>query len=226
MLGTQRLVTAAAATACGLAAAANADVIDAVITADNHYAVFANGPAGISYVGGNETGAAGSEGRYNWSRPETWSFETVDTFYVAAWSDNSVAQGLLAQVFVNGADAMHTGHDAWEVYATGIDANTGMPHPTAAWISGHVATADQSQAWETPYVGGANGMTPWHTIAGITDDANWTWWDRPDQADPLRGGSGAGEILIFRVAVPTPGAMATLGLGLVTVGVRRRRRHG
>ncbi len=213
------LTASAAALHAGLASAA---IVDATVTADNHYALYATGPGGISYVGGNEIGAGGSHGGYNWSHAETWSFNTGPTFYIAAWSDNSVAQGVLAQIVVNGTSPLHSGNAAWQVYETGVDAGDGTPHPGAAWISEHVSTADAEGLWEAPFVGGANGINPWRTIAGITSEARWTWWNNPAKANPLNGGTGAGELLIFRVTVPTPGTMATAALGLAMMSRRRR----
>jgi hypothetical protein len=198
-------------------------VINAVITADNHYAVYSTSGSQINYVGGNEIWAGGSEGRYNWSVAESWSFQTGSEFYIAAWSDNSVAQGVLAQIFTAGGKSLHSGNAAWQVFASGVEAGNGTLHPTAGWITDQVNFADTNGAWENPFVGGGNGLRPWSKIAGVTDDAKWSWWNNPDKENPLMGGTGAGELLIFRVAVPTPGTGVIATAGLV-IAMRRRRR--
>lgn len=213
----------AAALATAWSGAASAGLIaNAVITADNHYAIFADGPMGLNYYGGNETGAGGNPGQYNWSKPETYAFETDGKIYLAAWSDDSVAQGLLAAINLSNGDTLHSGDARWEVYPTGINRGTGDPHPTVPEMVGHIATADMGDLWEVPFVGGANGIAPWGTIPGISSDIRWMWYNTPGDSDPLSGGSGAGELLIFRVCVPTPGTATLAGLGGMML-LRRRR---
>ena len=51
--------------------------ITAHVTADNHYGLYhglADG-SGLTLVGRNEVGIDGSPGEYNWSLPETWTFD-------------------------------------------------------------------------------------------------------------------------------------------------------
>ena len=66
-----------------------AAVIDATVTADNHYVLYYGKEDGsqLVRVGRNELGAGGSSGDYNWSVPEDWNFSTPDYIYVAAWDD-------------------------------------------------------------------------------------------------------------------------------------------
>jgi hypothetical protein len=214
------------AIAAGLAmcagATANAAQVTAMITADNHYSLYSKGGAGtLTLLGGNELGAGGAPGTYNWSKPEPHNFTTSDYFYIAAWSDNSVAQGLLAQVTIDG-QSFDSGNPAWQVYPTFIDRGDGSAHPSAAVVAGYVATADSGNLWQTPFVGGANGIAPWGTVPGINSTARWTWINNPNQSNPLSGGSGYGETLIFRIPVPAPGAAAVLGLGGLIAARRRR----
>lgn len=205
---------------CG--AAAHADLVTATITADNHYAIYNVSGNTIGYINGNETGYNGSPGTYNWSEAESWEFETDGVLYIAAWSDDATAQGLLAQLNIGG-EQLNSGHSRWEVIATDQNLNDGDAHPTALTISGYVANADANNLWEAPFIGGKNGVQPWGTIAGITPDANWMWKTIDGDEDPLNGGSGAAELLIFRIsAVPTPGAAALVGLGGLMITRRRR----
>ena len=81
----------------GAATAANAAPLYLKITADNHYALYSSTSNVFSYHGGNEIGAGGSPGTYNWSLPETYNINVGDRVFIAAWSDDSVAQGLLAE---------------------------------------------------------------------------------------------------------------------------------
>lgn len=209
-----------------LATGAQASVITATFTADNHYTIYNTLAGGsIGYVGGNETGAAGSQGAYNWSYAETFTFETSGVVYIAAWSDKSVAQGLVGQL-TNSLETIYSGDARWQVFATGISRNTGDAHPLASEIAAQVALADSGNLWSTPFVGGQNlaSTTPWRKIAAIDTEARWMWNQVAGVGNPLLGGANHDEYLIFRIdaAIPAPGAAAVLAsVGLV--GLRRRR---
>lgn len=215
-------VTAAAAMSLCGPSAAHADLVTAVITADNHYALYTTGPGNtISFVGRNEVGGGGSPGTYNWSRPETWNFSATQYIYIAVWSDNSTAQGLLADITIGGTP-FNSGNPAWQVFATNIDLNSNSPAPSAANLTTQVNLATTNNLWEVPFVGGTNGIAPWGTVPGIASSTNWTWRNTPGDPNPLTPGSGVGEYLIFQIPVPAPGAAAMLGLGGLLVSRRRR----
>ncbi len=211
----------------GTAANLQATVMDFTITADNHYAIY-NAVPGVDaasmlqFIGMNETGPYGDPGDYNWSVAEHWQFNnTTGEVFIAAWSDDSVAQALLAEVYAD-AVSLHSGSAAWSVYPTGLDLDDFDVRPTEAQMAGFIGTANTGGLWETPYSGGTNGVGPWFMIADIADEARWTWWNRPGDPDPLDGGTGDGEFLVFRLTVPTPGTMLLAGAGLAMVGRRRR----
>lgn len=211
--------------ALGLLAAAGiaqANVVSFTsMTADNHYSIYAVQNGQIVLIGGNEDGYFGNPGQYNWSLPEQYQpFNTEGVLYVAAWSDDSVSQGLLANVTVDGVD-FSTGSPAWEVIPTNQNRNDDAPYPTPAEVTPFINAATTNNTWESAYEDGFNGVAPWGFIPGITDTARWVWWDS-GLPDPLRPGSGSGEYLIFRIVIPAPGAAALLGLGGLTL-LRRRR---
>jgi len=215
-----------------LAASASADPIlvnppnrsaTAVVTADNHYAIYTGIDTNITLIGRNELGAGGSAGTYNWSRPETWSFVAGDFLYLAGWSDGAVAQGLLAQITVGGL-SYHSGDSRWQVYKTGQNKGTNSPAPTGDDIEVQVGIANSGNLWASPYVGGNNGISPWSIIPGIASNIPWMWANSPNKSNPLLGGSAEGEYLLFRMAVPTSGTAAVFGLGLL-LAARRRRNH-
>lgn len=219
-----RSFAALAVALCGACGVAHAGVIHATITADNHYAVYGTVGGSFVKIGGNETGAAGAPGRYNWSMAESYTFDTSGPLYIAAWSDNAVAQGLLAQIDAGGLGMIYSGDSRWEVFATGIDLNTGAPHPLATDVASQIALADSNNWWGDPYVGENNGVgtLPWSKIAGISEDARWMW-NSTDGGDALRGGKNHDEYLIFRLAaIPAPASGIVLaGAGLALA--RRRR---
>lgn len=206
----------------GAATAAGAAPLSVTITSDNHYALYSSTGGVFSYHGGNELGAGGNPGTYNWSLPENYNIDVGERVFIAAWSDDSVAQGVLAQMYDAQQNALHSGVGPWEVYRTAVNRGDGDPHPGLAEIAGHVATADVGNLWELPFIGGANGIAPWGQIPGITTAAKWMWWNTPGDLDPLQGGSGAGEMLIFSYRVPTPGSLALGGMGALLLARRRR----
>jgi len=201
---------------------ASADVLNISITADNHYALYTSTAGLFTYHGGNELGSGGSPGDYNWSMPESYTFQSGDRVFIAAWSDDSVAQGVLAQVFNQSEQSLHSGNPAWEVYRTGMNRGDGDPHPALEEIAGHVLVADTLNLWEVPFVGEENGVGPWGTVPNIVSNARWMWWNTPGDSDPLRDGSGAGEMLVFGMRIPTPGTLSLAGLGGLCLARRRR----
>lgn len=205
--------------------AASAGIVQATLTADNHYAVYTGGNTNISYIGGNETGAAGSSGAYNWSRAESYTFNAGRYLYVAAWSDDAVAQGLIGEFFLPDDQRLVTDDISWQVFATGIDLDTGAAHPTAGSLAAQVALANAGNLWTTPgvYMNNTSATNPWGAIAGISSDANWVWATPPGENTNVFIGAGNwDEYLIFRTQVPAPGAAVALaGAGLF--GLRRRR---
>ncbi len=216
-------LTATAVLTLAAVSSANADLVNAVVTADNHYAIYTGTDTSVTFVGRNEMGAGGSPGTYNWSLPEEWSFTTGAFIYIVAWSDDAVAQGLLAQI-TGMSDTYHSGDARWEVFPTFVNLGDGDAAPSELQLTAFIADANGGGKWETPHIGGANGIGPWGTVPGIDTAINWMWVQNPGQADPLQGGSGFGEMLIFRMAAtPAPGAAAALGLGGLTV-LRRKRR--
>jgi hypothetical protein len=216
------LLIASLALAPAIVGQARAADVAATITADNHYALYTTGNAGLALVGRNELGAGGAPGTYNWSLPESWSFTAQDKIYIAAWSDDSVAQGLLAQIVVDGVSPLHSGDAKWEVFASHINRGDGDAEPTVPEMDALIAFATGGGLWEAPFVGGNNGVAPWGLIPDLTADARWMWWNTPGDADPLRDGSGAGELLVFRIDIPTPGSSALLALGGLALFRRRR----
>ncbi len=214
----------AIASLAALAGAANAGVITAKATADNHYSIYATVGGEFVKVGGNETGAAGAPGRYNWSMAEAFTFDTSDPIYIAAWSDDATAQGLLAEIDAGDLGTIYSGDARWQVFATGIDLDTGAPHPLATDVAAQIAMADANSWWDSPFVGEYNGQgtLPWAKIADISEDARWMW-NATDGGDALRGGKNHDEYLIFRLAaIPAPASgLVIAGAGLALA--RRRR---
>ncbi len=201
-----------------LANSASAITFDATVTADNHYAIYAGNESGVSFIGRNEVGSSGNPGTYNWSLPESFSFDVDpgDYIYVAAWSDDRVAQGWIGQ-FLSGDSTILSNTSDWEVYLTFNDLDTGSPAPTEDELAAEISGA--SWASVSNYID--HGSGPWGYIDGISQDADWIW------GSSLLGGSDYGEYQIFRTKidpVPEPATIILSTLGLLGMGVVRKRK--
>lgn len=211
-----------------LASTASAS-ITATVTADNHYSIYrvtGTNQQGdvLALVGGNELTFDGSPGLYNWSLPETFTFESQrDVVYVAAWSDDFFAQGLLGQFVSTTNGSLLSGDARWQVFRTGIDLDDNDPYPTAALMQQQIALANSTSAWTTTAVGGPNtaATSPWREIPGITQNARWMWADT--NGTSFEPGANVGEFLIFCATIPSPSSIALAGLGLVLAGRRNRK---
>jgi len=161
--------------------------IDATITADNDYALYYGTEDGssVTFVGRSNVNDT-------WTSAENWSFNVKkgDYIYIAAWSDNAVAQGLLGQFVTDLPSTILTNTD-WQVYLTFEDKGNGSAEPTASEMSNKIAGAVWSPVSDYIDHGGA----PWGIVTGIDLAADWIW------GSSLRPGSGFGEYQIFRIQV-------------------------
>lgn len=215
-------MSAAAIAIATLSGAAQAALVQTTMTADNHYAIYADNGGVITFIDGNELGRLGDPGDYNWSLPETMTFNATTAIYIAAWSDDAFAQGLLGDLTIDGQD-FSTGNPAWRVYRTGLDRDDDQTYPTSADVATQLGVANANNLWEVPHVGGLNGIQPWGVIPGVsTNNARWMWATQIGDTDPLVGGIDVGEYLIFCIPVPTPGALALAGMGGL-LAIRRKR---
>jgi hypothetical protein len=193
----------------GSVTTAYAVAIEATITADNHYALYFGAVNGsfVTFVGRNELGSGGSPGSYNWSQAESFTFDIIpgDCIYVATWSDDSTAQGLLGQfVIPDWGTTILTNTLDWEFHLTFNDKDDGSPAPTESEMESEISGA----SWNIVSDYKDHGSSPWGYVSGISSEADWIW------GNYLMPGSNYGEYQIFRTQViPEPITMLLLGLG-------------
>ncbi|MDO8303391.1 MAG: hypothetical protein Q7T18_09125, partial [Sedimentisphaerales bacterium] len=192
------------------------------MTADNVYAIYYGDAVSATALLGNATNLVAAD---IWS-PESYSLTVPDIsyIYIAAWSDDAVKQGLLAD-FANltlGGQVL-SGDPIWEVTATGLNLGNTDPPPTLANLTTAILNANAgtnpSFGWvpNTPSpltnsAGGIHGVT----IAGIDGAARWMWYNSGLDSNPSAPFSGFNhnEYLIYRIPVvaPEPATMCLLGL--------------
>ena len=226
-------LTALAVSALMLAARSSQAInLQVNVTCDNVYAIYYGSPTTANTAVGYDN---------DWPTTESYSFNlpASDYIYVAAWTDDAVAQGFLAQ-FNNLDDntKFYSSDSQWQVTATGLNKGTSDPQPTLAELTTQIGLANgglnSSGGWVATTAGGANGVAPWGTRPGIDAAARWTWYNSGQDPSPNApfNGFNHDEYLIFRIAVnakptdvPEPGAAALLvGITTVSAAVLRRRR--
>jgi len=201
------------------------------LTCDNQFSLYFGTPTATNFYAG---------GGNNW--PITYTFNATgransDYIYVSTASDRAVAQGLIGQ-FTNTTlnRTSLTGDSEWEVfpagrYLTQLGFTNPWPAnllPTTGQVDAAIAYAQANNFWiptSTAPGNNLNGVSPWGLRPGISAQAQWIWHAASGgPADPLRGGYNHEEFLIFRLAgaVPTPGALALLGLAAIPASRRKR----
>jgi len=211
--------------------------VTAVVSADNHYGLFYGGAdgTGLTFVGRNEIGPAGSSGLYNWTYPETWGFSLDSTQYlwVVAWDDVNTNSGgrSWGGVFsdtTSGSQLLDTNTRDWFSKLGGANPGDYGDVPAISEIQSYGAGG----TWSAPAVAGPPG-------AGVRDyfPPDWIWHDAPWST------VSEGHYVLFRTvnpigsypspsdgnggAIPEPATLlvwAGLGaMGLVAAWRRRRR---
>lgn len=223
------IATLAAASSLLVSAGAHAGIsAHAVITADNHYALYTGDPiTGITSLGRNELGAGGAPGQYNWSEAEVYDFSPGQYIYIAGWSDDSIAQGLLADITLDDGSNLRSGFANWQVMVTNSNLGDGDAAPTTAAIAAYVLAADAGNLWFSPDIGGANvgATSPWGQVPVVDASTRWMWGNPAGVGDVFNGGANHSEYQIFRIPVqqvPAPMTCSALALGGLIAARRRR----
>lgn len=137
--------------------------IAAKITADDIYSLYHGNSTKITNVGHDTL----------WTGAEVYNFSAMSTdfIYIAAVNVKE-QQGVLAE-FLAKDRLVTTGGSEWQVYFTDVPV-TELSLDTATVLS-QIQRADEGNKWQGTVVGGANGVSPWGTIAGISNSTKWMW---------------------------------------------------
>jgi len=188
------------------------------ITADDHYGFFygnANSNS-LNFVGGNELESKGSQGTYNWSNAETLNvnINASDYLYLVVWDSESVDESWIGQFQFSMGQSLLSKASDWEYMITkGANPYTDINQVSVAQRDqGFLAAGDtfegnvlnvtelvteiQGGNWVGAQTRGANGTTPWGTIAGISQNADFL---NVTTADKQQGGTSTNtNYTIFR----------------------------
>jgi hypothetical protein len=214
---------------------AQAYVINATLTADNHYLLYygdVNGNfGGGDYMLRNEEGPSGDGAEYNWSLPESVSFDigATDYLYVVAWNEDDITPvSWIGQFSGDGIYPIFSNDTSWESIA-------GTGTNNAGWggriddgeIGNDIRNAEIQQDivnghWQKPGASAPNGSGPWGTIPGVSSEADFIWHDAFNNSQV-----SSSSYAIFRTlpiaSTPEPATMVLFGMGLAGLGVLRRR---
>lgn len=147
--------------------------------------------------------------------------------YIAAWSDSSVRQGVLAQFLTPSFEPIYSGDPRWEVCATGVPG--GYPaSPSPETVNAQIEECNlgtdgdtYSQGW-VDFGGGPSGTVgaleigetnasdsgtfstacpkpPNTSDNSISTAAEWMWYNPDGRLDPFVVPTPPGEFLIFRL---------------------------
>ena len=205
-----------------------------------------DGSLNSTYIGnGVVSGDVANGGAYNWSMPETWTYDVKDTdyLYVAVWDDASVNEGWIGE-FISDQGVLLSEAENWEFIKTittesnsnwGINPGDNGDTPELADLSYQVAMANagENNNWSNAIKKGDNGVRPWGNISDISSEADFLY--TTTNANNIAGGNNEkytifrtklslGEENIVSAKTPEPGFMLGITIfGLLSLRTKLRK---
>lgn len=141
-----RILALAAVAALAPRGTAQLPDLEAVLTADNAYAVGLGSRSQLRVLQPAVSNCLFASQIFScFEGPEVWTFSGVqpdDYLYVVAWSDTTGTQGLLGQARMGPLPVVTTGDPRWEVYATGQDYPCNSPGPGIEGVNARIQEAN------------------------------------------------------------------------------------
>jgi len=143
------------------------------------------------------------------------SINTSDRYlYIACWSDDSVGQGLLHDITVNGAPVF-SDSPRWKVTYTNSNQSSCLGAPVTLTGTMIATILAPPGGWVSPSIGCANPTVGnncygiWGHWPTVSLSTHWTWYDSGNQIAPdapFFPGFNHNEFLIFRLDMRRFGA--------------------
>lgn len=193
---------------------ASATVINATLTVDNHFGLYIGDEdaTNINFIGRDTT---------SWATTHDFNINANNgqRLFVYAW-DYGGPQSFIGQ-FTGWNGELLTNTQDWEWALMGTSESNpgsqGSPLSSGALETALLSAQWQNVAWSAP-----NGYITWGTFTNIDSNANYIWGD---------SSTSSSAVVVFRSTqlqvsdVPEPAPFALLGLGLLGLGMSRKRRQ-
>lgn len=162
------------------------------------------------YCLGIDTGAVGGDAGNGWGRNVSWGSGQGIDFYVGSWADNSFPMGM--------------GGELRQMDGVGGNTLLDATYTTGTLINGSTAAFSQTISISRAAIGmGGNGTFRFDVFStgGTGSDPGVDHLSRSDAAtDGWGTQSVSGQFLSY--TIPTPGALALMGMGGLIAARRRR----